>query len=225
MRRLLAYAVDLAVRAALLALVALSLTGGRAAMGDGLEGTQMGALLASAFALEWGYFVACETAMQGQSIGKRCFGLRVVHTDGRALTFSDSVVRNLLRAADFLPTGYALGFLVMARSQHFRRIGDWAVGTTVIVERQRRVRAPLQVHPPITPAELSRLPAGARLSGSELSAVEDFLRQAQGLPPTREIELAEIVAPLLAAKFGAHYEHAPRFLATLHAKSLQEGAS
>ena len=67
----------------------------------------------------WGYFVACELLMGGQSPGKRLCGLRVVQEDGTNVGVVASLVRNLLRAVDFLPGGYGIGVLTMFLNDPF----------------------------------------------------------------------------------------------------------
>ena len=60
-------------------------------------------MMIAIFLLDWFYYVFFETLWSGRSPGKRALKLRVVGQDGRSLTVLDSVLRNLLRAADFLP--------------------------------------------------------------------------------------------------------------------------
>ena len=66
------------------------------------------------FVLEWGYYVFFETTGDGRSPGKRALSLRVVKEGGYPIGFIDSVLRNLLRGADFLPVGYVVGLFTMA---------------------------------------------------------------------------------------------------------------
>ena len=165
-------------------------------------GYSTGVMLTLAFLLEWGYFVLLETLMGGQSIGKRAFGLRVVTRDGRPLGFTTSVLRNLLRAADFLPLAYALGFFVVSSDKNFRRLGDLAAGTLVIAEPRRRSYVPVQVQPP-SAQELGSVPANVALSRAELDAIELFLRRHGTLPPTRE-QLLKSPTTETRAALGAH---------------------
>ena len=78
-------------------------------------------LLIVAFVLEWGYYVFFETTGDGRSLGKRALSLRVVKEGGYPIGFIDSVLRNLLRGADFLPFGYVVGLFAMAGDSRFRR--------------------------------------------------------------------------------------------------------
>jgi uncharacterized RDD family membrane protein YckC len=211
-RRAVAYLVDLLLRGAagfVLVLIAASaglLTGGGS----------MGFVLVGMFALEWGYYVLFETVWGGRTLGKRVANLRVVKDGGYPITFLDSVLRNLLRAADFLPAGYALGLLVMGRDDRFRRLGDRVAGTLVVVEEQTRVGARLEISPPPTPAELELIPARPQLGAADLEAIELFLRRRGTLTSEREDELAELVAPIYARRLGLEYRDGSRFLALLY---------
>jgi uncharacterized RDD family membrane protein YckC len=214
-KRALAYLIDLVVRGAIVVVVGLVAVLGFAA-GDAVSQASMGFVLLVVFAVEWAYYVLFETLWSGRTIGKRALSLRVVTEGGHPLRFADSVLRNLLRAADFLPAAYAIGLVVMGRDARFRRLGDLAAGTIVITEERSTVAAPLRLDPPPSPAELRSLPQRLPLSGEELDAIELFLRRAGRLSRAREVELAEMVAPIFARRLGLRYSDAPRLLGVLH---------
>ena len=220
-RRALAYLVDLLVRGAIIAALVFALVIAGPAGAD-LSGWKVGALLLLLFVLEWGYFVVCEVFMGGRSIGKRALGLRVVTRDGLPVSFGSSVLRNLLRAADFLPSGYAVGLVTMTLDPRFRRLGDWAADTMVIFEERPRLREPIRMDPPPRPAELAQLPTRLDLPGPVLEALELFLRRAPELQTLREDELASMLAPLYAQRFGVNYDDASRFLGLLYFRAVEE---
>jgi uncharacterized RDD family membrane protein YckC len=84
------------------------------------------------FGLQIGYPIAAEWLFQGQTLGKRVLKIRVVDVEGHRLHFSQILIRNLLRAVDFLPFLYALGGLCSLVSARAQRLGDLAANTTVI---------------------------------------------------------------------------------------------
>src|SRR3989442_3456961 len=84
------------------------------------------------FALAWSYFILLEWLGNGQTIGKRIFGLRVIADDGAPAGFIAVLVRNLLRVVDFLPSFYGLGLLAIVLSSRSQRLGDLAAGTFVV---------------------------------------------------------------------------------------------
>ncbi|NVB38310.1 RDD family protein [Pseudenhygromyxa sp. WMMC2535] len=216
-RRALAYLIDLLIRFGVLLVIALLVS--LVDVATGMDGVTTGALLVVYFALDWFYYVLFETLWSGRSPGKRALRLRVVGQDGHSLTVLDSVLRNLLRAADFLPFGYAVGLVIMGRDPMFRRFGDMVAGTVVVVEERGTVTSQLQLHPPPTVQELAELPARPPLSRTELEAIELFLRRRGTLAPLRELELAQLVAPIFARRMGLRYQDPVRFLGLIYVRA------
>ncbi len=214
--RALAYLLDLLLRGGVLMVFGLLAALGGINAGEATKAAHGGVILLALFVLEWGYYVFFETIWSGRTPGKRVFHLRVVTEGGHPLRFGDSLLRNLLRAADFLPGAYAVGLLVMGRDARFRRLGDLAAGTIVVTEARHAVTARSRLDPPPTAAELRGLPQRLPLSGEELDAIDLFLRRVGRLAPAREEELAEMVAPLFARRVGGRYKSATRFLGLLH---------
>jgi uncharacterized RDD family membrane protein YckC len=212
-RRCFAYLLDLLARTALILLLAIPAGIASVFEGEGdSDGFRAGILLFALFVIEWGYFVACELWWRGTSIGKRVFGLRVVRDDGLPVRFNDSLIRNLLRAADFLPAGYALGLVSMVVDQNFRRIGDLAAGTLVIHEAKPKLAAAIRLEKPLGTNESRKFPAHFQLSNEILDSLELFLRKRGELAPSREAELAELLAEALSKRYGVRYKSATRLL-------------
>jgi uncharacterized RDD family membrane protein YckC len=90
------------------------------------------------FLLLFGYFIFFETIWNGQTIGKRAMGLRVVREGGYPITFFAAATRNLIRIADFLPFNYGVGALMVFLQPQYKRLGDLVAGTIVIKEREAR---------------------------------------------------------------------------------------
>jgi len=220
-RRLAAYAVDLLIRGGVLTAAAIALAPSSQWSDKRIGEAASGVTLVILFALEWGYYLLFETIWDGRTPGKKAFSLRVVKEEGHPIRFVDSVLRNLLRAADFLPMGYATGFVVMAGDRRFRRLGDRVAGTMVVVEERRRVAEPVGVTPPLTPAEIETFAQRPRLSAVELEAIELFLRRRGALGVAREKELAQMIAPTYARRFGLHCGDPARFLALLYRRATE----
>ena len=148
----------------------------------------------------------------------------MVKEGGFPIAFMDSVLRNLLRGADFLPVGYVIGLFVMAGDSRFRRLGDRVAGTMVVVEERGRVAAPLTLTPPPTAAELEGFPQRPPLSASERETLELYLRRVD-LTAARREELAQMIAPALAQRIGVTVKDPVRFLALLHHRVARDGAA
>jgi uncharacterized RDD family membrane protein YckC len=117
-------------------LVALLITAGLeigygqiGAPGDAALGGVIRLLL---FVLGWSYFIVLEWLWNGQTIGKRAYGLRVINEDGSPAGFVAVFVRNLVRMVDFLPSFYGLGLLSIVFTSRSQRLGDLAAGTFVV---------------------------------------------------------------------------------------------
>ncbi|HVZ75031.1 MAG TPA: RDD family protein [Polyangia bacterium] len=210
-RRGFAYFIDLLIRGVVLVALATAL----AAFGLSGTGKMNGIMAVSAFGLEWLYYVVFETSGDGRTPGKRAFKLRVVKEGGFPVGFIDSVLRNLLRAADFLPVGYALGLAVMAGDHRFRRLGDRVAGTLVVIDDETRVVAPLVLAPAPTADELAAFPQRPPLTAWERETLELFLRRTD-LTEGRREELALSAAPVFAQRMSMWFEDPVRFLALLH---------
>jgi uncharacterized RDD family membrane protein YckC len=221
LRRMAAYGIDLVVRGMVLLVVLWVATAAGMLGVWNFDGLATGVLLLVAFLLEWGYFVVLELAWDGRSVGKRILRLRVVSADGRPLGVGNVLLRNLLRAADFLPSAYALGLFVMASDPQFRRLGDAVAGTLVVVERRERIESELFIDPPPSQAELSLLPQRPDLSAQDLEALELFLRRMNQYPEARLYELAELIAPTYARRVGVRYRNPVRFLAVLYHRAAE----
>lgn len=220
--RALAYFIDLLVRGAIMFVLFIIFAIAGVASGDELRGLSFGVMAVVYFALEWGYYVLFETIWSGRSPGKKALRLRVITDTGRPLHYLDSILRNLLRAADLLPNLYALGLVVMGRDRRFRRLGDLVAGTIVVMEERHDVGESIHIHPVPSPFELGALPQRIPLSGDEIEALEIYLRRVPRLHPARATELAEIVAPVFAKRIGVRFRgDARRFLEVLYHRARE----
>lgn len=86
-----------------------------------------------------GYFAVFELIWNGQTPGKRVTGVRVVKRGGLPLTLRDTVLRNLLRIADYFPSHGLVGLVSFFASRHQQRLGDLVADTVVIKEFTRQL--------------------------------------------------------------------------------------
>jgi uncharacterized RDD family membrane protein YckC len=138
------------------------------------------------FALEWFYPVAFELTPSGSTPGKRVFRLKVVMDNGLPVTPAASFTRNLLRAADFLPFGYAFAIVSMLVRRDGKRLGDIAAATIVVHEALRVPKISLAEVPPVVPARL--------LTPQDQAAVIALAARAPRLTAERLDELAALAA-------------------------------
>ena len=194
-----AYILDLLARFGLLFVIAM-FAGPAGAFGPVI-------MMLSLFLIEWFYPVVFELTLGGATPGKRALGLQVVMENGLPVTPGASLLRNLLRAADFLPAMYAVGVVAMLCRTDFRRLGDLAAGTLVVHA------APVKLHGPM-PAAAPRAPLRP-LNQREQAAVIAWAGRATRLTPARFEELAEIAAAIAPAE-TAKESAAQRLLGVAH---------
>lgn len=160
---------------------------------------QLSGVVAFLILVAWvAYFVLLEWLWNGQTIGKRSAGLRVIGPDGEPARFTAVLIRNLLRPIDFLPGAYAVGVAMMFLSPRSQRLGDLAAGTYV-------VRAP---KPKLDWLSLRTLPSNVtlprgtpapdatsvRISGEQQRIVREFVARERSLKPADRARIAATIA-------------------------------
>jgi uncharacterized RDD family membrane protein YckC len=209
--RFLAAIIDTLVIGAALALLGIAgaVISARTGFARGATGSVVAAISTMlSFLILWGYYIIFELVWNGQSIGKRAIGLRVVREGGRPITFVGSAIRNLIRIVDFLPAFYGIGVIVMFVDRRARRLGDLAGGTLVVKERRsvtlESLTAPAVA--PLTqagePAQPPTLPNVHMLNDQDYNLVQEFLRRRNELGRDARLRLGVQLAGGLQARLG-----------------------
>jgi uncharacterized membrane protein SpoIIM required for sporulation/uncharacterized RDD family membrane protein YckC len=165
----------------------------------------MAAMYLGGFALSWGYFVFFEALSDGQTPGKKIFGLRVVQDGGYSISFGASAVRNLVRVLDAQPGFfYFVGMASAIFSRTSKRVGDHVAGTIVVHERVPEFAPAVTVSGvrgqgsgTARPATATAV-ATALLTEDEYALLQRFMARRQSLDPERRTEIMR----QLVARFG-----------------------
>src|SRR6478672_4362194 len=85
------------------------------------------------FIINFGYGIVLE-ATQGATLGKMLLKLRVVRLNGEPISWSEAVIRNILRIVDAIPyfIPYLTGAILVWTSPKRQRLGDRVANTVVI---------------------------------------------------------------------------------------------
>jgi uncharacterized RDD family membrane protein YckC len=186
-------------------------------LGDVSANWAIGIFFIVVFLLQWGYFALFEALANGRTPGKRVAKIHVIHRSGRAISFVESLARNLVRFVDYLPSFYVVGVVTMLLSKQNQRLGDLVAGTLVVRDREIEsphwgelgsrtitadIFAPVSVVPP--PHLSVTLPATnlARLSTGDLEVLEGFFARRLDMDLATRAALAERMAAALRAKSG-----------------------
>jgi uncharacterized RDD family membrane protein YckC len=120
------------------------------------------------------YDLVCEVFLNGQSLGKRILKIKVISLDGNRPTFSQYLLRWVLRFVDFPLTAY-LGALVSAIvTDNGQRIGDIAAGTAMVKTHPRTQMNNLVFRP----SEDSYVPVfkeASQLTDDDINLIADVL--------------------------------------------------
>jgi uncharacterized RDD family membrane protein YckC len=152
------------------------------------------------FALSWGYFIFFELIWNGQTPGKRAAGIRVLTSRGEPVTLVHSLVRNVLRLVDALPSAYMIGSICILVTPRSQRLGDLAAGTIVVRERHAELPRAL---PPLDPSLALPPHLASAFSSADVLLARDFLRRAPYLVSARRTELRSQIATTLRARLAA----------------------
>jgi uncharacterized RDD family membrane protein YckC len=155
----------------------------------------------------WGYPVVCEVYFSGKTLGKRAMGLEVLRTDGLPVGWRESMLRNLLLVADFLPFAYATGLLFMLFGTHFRRLGDIVAGTQVVYTEKTTARK--------LPEGVKPIPLPYSLNPEQQRALIGLFERESGLPLARMQELGTLAEPLTGLTDQASVERLRAYAASL----------
>jgi uncharacterized RDD family membrane protein YckC len=171
--RLLAVCIDQMVAFLLIALLALAMVLLLPLLGvDGWW--VVAAFVLMAFVAQWGYYSIAEIVMEGSTPGKAMVGLRTVSHLGGKPSVAAILVRNFIRAFDFIA-----GWVWMTIDRRSRRLGD-LLASTLVVHYRPVERAVVR---------LGRMPAS--WGATEVAVVESFLRRAEQMEPARATDLSQ----------------------------------
>ena len=214
-RRFPAYAIDLAIRWGIIAVVGFTLLFLSAVNFTLLGPFLVAAMFLTYFLVSWFYGTVMETYFNGRTIGKWASGIRVIDIDGKPINGKRAMIRNLLRIADFapiaalssiseavppvfiIPTGM-IGLVLMVSTKRLQRLGDLAAGTMVIID-ERSWQLPIaKVEDPRVPALASFFPADYRVSRSMARTLAVYAERRDYLTPDRRREVARhLTIPLI----------------------------
>lgn len=152
----------------------------------------IGVMVLVTLAIAWSYFVLLEWLWQGQTVGKRMYGLRVIRSDGAPAGFIAVLIRNLLRVVDFLPLFYGLGLLSIIVTSRSQRLGDIAAGTYVV--RAPRPQLDYFSLRTVTPVAAGATVELGALPGEAQRLVREFVAREAKLPPADRARVAHQIA-------------------------------
>lgn len=112
--------------------------------------------------------------MEGQSFGKKVMKIRVVRTDGEAVTLGNYLFRWLLGLVELRMMGGLLALFTIVIGGKGQRLGDMAAGTTVVYVGEDNMK--LAMPAPIPTEDVPpQYPQAAQLSDADIALIKDVL--------------------------------------------------
>lgn len=171
-----------------------------------MSGFGLAILIGVISSVNLGYFIASERLLDGQSAGKRIIGLRVVREGGYALSWPDTIVRNVARVVDMLPGVYLVALLSVLLSRRGKRLGDFMAGTIVV--RHRKVPPPTDHFDGARYSNTQGKVFGFRhehivtLGPSGFALLDGYFDRIDGMSAERKAELERTIAQTLAEQLN-----------------------
>ncbi len=179
------------------------------------------------FGLLWFYGGLLETFWNGQTIGKKAMGIRVVTVDGQPISGLQAVARNVLRVVDALPAVpllallsedgarlvmaifpdtqtialFQFGLLAPACNPRFQRLGDLACGTMVVVDENQQTYGVLRVNEQAAIRLADEIPVNFTPSRTLVRALSVYVARRARFSPGRRAVIAEPLGKLLRIQF------------------------
>lgn len=187
---------------------------------DLFAGLAFGLVMVGFFLVYWFYGAYMETRFNGQTLGKRLCGIRVISVDGHAIDGVQATLRNFFRFLDIMPIvplqmllglesqvlfaipTFLIGLVVMALNRKFQRVGDLVAGTVVIFEEKKYRPDLIEFEDERVPKLAELIPADFVASRGLTQVVAEFAEQRTNLVPQRSADIAKHVAVPLMDRFG-----------------------
>ena len=170
------------------------------------------------FVMEWLYGGVLETYWNGQTVGKRVMGIRVLSVDGQPINGLQAMMRNILRFADMMPLipfaaisdipsalpipTFVIGLVAPLLNKRFQRLGDIVCGTMVVIEEKGLLLDAAKLEDPRVAQLASELPPSFIVSQTMARALATYVDRRHLFTPPRRREIARHIGEPLVTEFG-----------------------
>lgn len=125
------------------------------------------------------YDLASEMLLNGQSVGKRVMGIKVISLDGGQATTSQYLIRWLFRLIDFTFSSSLLALIMVAATEKRQRLGDKVANTTLVKTKPRSNFQQTLYTPTAETDYIVSYPEVVNLRDSDMQLVKEVLINVQ----------------------------------------------
>lgn len=172
--RIVATIIDLVIMAAYLFLITMVLSSSAGTFDNGAAWLYIFLFLPVAF-----YSLLSEQFFNGQTVGKRVMGIKVISLNGNQASFGQYLTRWLFRLVDMWLFGFVLATIMVAVTERHQRIGDLIAGT-VLVKTKPRTALQQTLYTPVADINYTaNYPEVINLRDSDMQLVKEVLINVQ----------------------------------------------
>ena len=172
--RIVATIIDLVIMGAYLFLITMVLSSSAGAFDNGEAWLYVFLFLPVAF-----YSLLSEQFFNGQTVGKRVMGIKVISLNGNQASFGQYLTRWLFRLVDMWLFGFVLATIMVAVTERHQRIGDLIAGT-VLVKTKPRTALQQTLYTPVADTNYTaNYPEVINLRDSDMQLVKEVLINVQ----------------------------------------------
>ncbi len=142
--------------------------------GEGLAWVYVIVFLPAAF-----YTLTSETFLNGQTVGKRVMGIKVISLNSNQASFAQYLIRWLFRLVDIWLFGSVVAIIVAAITEKNQRVGDLVAGTTLVKIKPRSALQQTLYTPVADTGYAVSYPEVTNLSDADMQLVKEVLLSVQ----------------------------------------------
>jgi uncharacterized RDD family membrane protein YckC len=121
------------------------------------------------------YDLISELLLNGQSLGKKVMGIRVISLSGQQPSFSQYLNRWIFRLIDMTFSSYMLAVILVAATERKQRLGDIIAGTVVVKIKPRTTANDTWYHPTEATAYTVTYPEVVNLKDHDIQLIKEVL--------------------------------------------------
>ncbi len=122
------------------------------------------------------YHLLSEMMFNGQSLGKKIMGVKVISVSGGQASFSQYLIRWLFRVVDFSFSASLVALISVAVSEKKQRLGDIVAATTVVRMKPRTQISDTIIHGSLTDDHQVIYPEVINLRDPDVQLIKDIIR-------------------------------------------------
>ncbi len=125
------------------------------------------------------YDLVSEILLNGQSVGKKAMGIKVISLNGDQASTGQYMIRWLFRLVDFSISGSLVALITVAATEKHQRVGDIIAGTTLVKTKPRTAFTQTLYTPVPQTNYIPTYPEVIHLSDGDIQLVKEVLINVQ----------------------------------------------